>query len=62
MLFTALQIGLVSATLTIVLLRGTVMSTLTVFVFGFTFLSGVSVGAWLNGLANRPRRSAVARR
>ena len=40
----------------------TPMSTLTVLVFAFTFLSGMTAGAWLTVIANRSRRSAEARR
>ena len=42
--------------------RGNAMSTLTVLVFAFTFLSGMTAGAWLTVIANRLRRSAEARR
>jgi len=38
------------------------MSTVTILVFVSTFLSGVTAGAWLNDLANRPHRPPSSRR
>ena len=38
------------------------MSTMTGLVLLCTFLTGVTAGAWLNDLAQKPRQSAVPRR
>ena len=43
-------------------LKGVTMNTLMIMVFVCTFLSGVTAGAWLNGLTTRERRAGPSRR